>query len=62
MKTYSTYSLKTLLEDLRRDGVQKEDFQYINFQLSYDDCYYESDPPSIRAIFYDEDAKRNKKN
>lgn len=61
MKTYSAFNLETLLKDLKEDGVKKEDFQYVNFELSYRGCYYESDIPSICAVFYDEDAKRNKK-
>jgi hypothetical protein len=42
-------SLKNLLEELKERGVKEKEFDKVEFEHSYDDCYYENDTPSIVA-------------
>lgn len=45
-------SLDQILLDLKKNGIKRKDFNkiYIETELNYDGCYYESDEPSIDLI------------
>lgn len=47
--TFSCYSLELLLGDLKENGIT--DFSKVTFELSFDGCYYESDVPTIVAVY-----------
>lgn len=46
---FSCYNLKELLNELEKEGIT--DFKKVEFEISYEGCYYESDPPSIAARY-----------
>lgn len=43
--TYDT--LKSVLDQLTNEGYTPEDYQYLIFEKSYSNCYYEGDEPEI---------------
>ena len=43
-------SVKTLLEILKKEGVEQKMFDRTEMDLDYTDCYYESDAPRIKII------------
>lgn len=45
------FSLQYLLDTLKSEGVSEKDFDKVEFDKDYGDCYYEGDEPSIVAVF-----------
>lgn len=37
------YTLAELIQDLDRRGINKDQYNKLQFELDYSDCYYESD-------------------
>jgi len=44
-------SLAALLEKLRQEGISEKDFDKVEFETDYSDCYYEGDTPTMVATF-----------
>lgn len=44
-------NLEYLLEQLRANGVTKKDYKDIEFDMSFENCFYESDEPSMVVVW-----------
>jgi len=44
-------SLTDLLNDIKFNGYTEKDYNNLEFELNYDACWYESDPPSITVVY-----------
>ncbi len=48
---YNIYDKQDLLANFKKYS-EKYDGIYIEFELSYDNCYYEADSPTVHMVWY----------
>jgi len=60
IKIGSYASMAYLMKQLRAAGATEKDFEDIEISLDYDACYYESDTPSIKAVWNNNKKKKKK--
>ena len=43
-------NLLELIEELEQNGIPREEWNNFEFELNYDNCFYESDRPDLVCI------------
>ena len=52
--------LSNLLDDLKDSGVSSRDFDKVQIEQDYRDCWYEGDAVGVRAVYIPKQKKKRK--